>query len=1065
MKISKLKTMKKLLLIPLLIFCVIQVFAQEKTVTGKVTDGENGEPLPGVNVIVDGTQQGTVTDIDGQYSITVSSDQAVLVYSFVGYNQEKATIAGRTVINMQLIPELQALDEVVVIGYGTMKRSDLTGAVASIKQEDIAATKATNLIQVMQGKVAGLDLYQRSGESGASFNVTLRGDRSINANNSPLILVDGIDYGSTIDINPSDVESMEVLKDASSTAIYGTRGANGVILITTKKGKEGVSKVTFNSYMSYNVPTFIPHFQNADEFVQKRVERLVADAEYSAYAFRTIYNTNTGAVNWSQAANPEPWSVFGTVTAEQLMANQGVDRPGYLVSTDPTFRQLLDEGVNLNYLDMIFKNSITDNYELGITSGKEKTSLNFSLGLMNDRGLLENDKLKRYNVKLGVNHALFKNVQVGADILYTNKNHLRRNSGIFNQALKTGPVGILYNDDGTYREFPDLVFTYAQPNPLLDEVKGAYLNEIISNRIFGTSYLSWEIFKGLTFKTNLGVDLTETKEGMYQGPSSLSRVALKTAYTRIHHRSQWAYTWENTLNYTKALGLHEFQGLLGNSVLASENEYYVFTGIGQEVSTTEYYDWSSFLSSNLSASSTFSAQQMLSYFGRLNYKFAEKYLFQASLRADGSSVLAKGNKWGYFPSASVGWRINQEEFLKGNAVISNLKLRASWGVSGNAAIIPYQTITEVGNELIYYTFDDGSTYSSLFPFRLGNESLRWETTKTWDIGLDFGFFNNRINGSFDYYVANTTDLLFSSPLPVTSVYPQVYANIASTQNKGVELYINSRNVVSRNFQWSTDWNFSMNKNKIVSLNRDTEEEIYNTNNIRRIGDPVQAFYDLQYEGIYQVDDLKAEFAYVAQQQAAGDSIERGKIPMIANRFLPGDIKLKDLNNDGLFDDNDRIVYSRVPKFTFGISNNLNYKNWRLSFMIYGRVGQTIQYVFNRSYKPANMEVENGPYVDAWTPTNTGADFPRYYSTGTGNTNANTALSYLDGTYVKIRDITLGYTLPKNLTSKLFMSNLTIYATGKNLFTFSGIENYDPEVGGGLNFPLAKQYIVGLNLEF
>ncbi len=1057
--------MKRLLIIPLFIFCGLHLFAQEIVVTGKVLDYESGEPLPGVNVVIDGTQQGTVTNVDGMYEITVPSEQAVLLFSFVGYLSEKVDVAGRTVIDVQLTPELQSLDEVVVVGYGTMKRSDLTGAVASVKQEDIEAVKSSNLIQVMQGKVAGLDMYQKTGEAGADYSVTLRGDRSINATNSPLILVDGIPYGSTIDINPSDIESMEILKDASSTAIYGTRGANGVILITTKKGQQGVSKITFNSYLSYNVPTFLPHYQNTDEFVQKRVERLVADAEYSAYRFRTIYNSNTGAVNWDPAANPEPWSVFGTVTADSLMSAAGTDKPHYLIQTDPTFRALVDSGVSLDYLDMIFHNTITENYELGISSGTEKTSLNFSLGLMNDRGLLENDKLKRYNLKLGVDHSLFRNVQIGVDVLYTRKDHHKRDGGVFNQALKTGPVGNLYNEDGTYSEFPDLVYTYAQPNPMLDEPEGAYLNQIITNRLFGTTYLSWQPLNGLTLKTNLGVDLSDIKEGLYRGPSSLKRVALKSALTEIDHRTKWAYTWENTLTYIKAIGMHEFQGLLGNAVSADADEDYVFRGIDQEVAKTEYFDWSGFLATNMSATSSYSAKQMLSYFGRINYKFSEKYLFQATLRADGSSVLAEGQKWGYFPSASIGWRINQEDFLKNNEVISNLKFRLSWGISGNAAILPYQTVTEVGNEMIYYAFDDGTTYSTLFPFKLGNEDLRWETTETWDVGLDFGFFNNRINGLVDYYIAKTSDLLYSTPLPLTSVYPQVMANIASTQNNGVEIYINSRNIVSRNFQWSTDWNFAMNKNKITSLSRGTDEEIYETNRIRRVGEPVQAYYDFEYEGIFEVKDLQDEFAYIAQQLASGDSIERGLIPMISNRFLPGDIKLNDLNGDGEFNDEDKVIYSRVPKFTFGISNNLSYRNLSLSFMVYGRIGQMIQYDLYRNYKPANMEVENGPYVDAWTPQNTGGYFPRYYSTGTGNTNFNTALSYLDGSYVKIREITIGYTLPKQWSDRVFMKNLTIYATGKNLFTFSGIEDYDPETDGELNFPLAKQYIVGLNIEF
>lgn len=1051
----------------LMLICAVHITAQELSVSGKVIDAETGEALPGVNIVIVGTTQGTTTDANGNFEIKVPSANSILEFSYLGYNVERINVEGRKSINVVLVPELKKLDEIVVVGYGTMKRRDLTGSVTSIKSEDIEKTKAANVLQVLQGKVAGLDMQQSSGQAGSGFSLKLRGDRSITASNSPLILVDGVEYGSTIDINPSDIESIEILKDASSTAIYGTRGANGVIIITTKKGKAGKSTITFNSYASYNEATYIPEVMNSWQFVQKRIENLIADKEQTAYSQMNIsYNSSNKTVNWNRVTNPEPWSVFGSVTLQQIRQENGLqeNEPDYyLISTDPTVRELLDNGVSLDYLNMIIKNSITDNYELGFYGGTENTAVGLSLGLMNDRGLLKNDLMNRTNFKITLDHKVNKVIKVGGNILFTYKKYNRRDGGIFNQALKTGPIGKLYNDDGTINEYPDRIFTFAQPNPLLDEVEGAYKNEIVSNRIFGNAYISLELLKDLVFKSNFNIDLTGQREGMYQGPNCLARVSLKQAYTYVVNRNNFSYTMDNTLNYQKEINYHSFNVLLGNSIWSTETEEYRLEAPNQKTSVTEFYDFNKFDQTTTITKSSYTAQQMLSFFGRFNYSYKGKYLFQTTIRTDGSSVLAKGNKWDMFPSLSAGWRISEEPFMNNVNWLNNLKLRVSWGITGNAAVRPYQTLSLMSEVPIYYTFEN-EIYSSLFPYQMGVKNLKWEKTSTINLGIDFALLKDRIYGSLDLYDAKTKDLLFYQNLPPTSVYPQVIANIGATHNQGIEIELTTVNLKSKDLDWRTTWNFATNKNKVTKLSTGMDQYVYG-NIIYKVGEPVQCYYDYKKEGIYQISDLQKEFEYVSQQLDSGLPIERYMIPMIANKFYPGDIKLYDANNDGFFDDNDKVLYRRDPKFIFGINNSINYKYFGLSFDLIGRIGQYIRYDFYASYKPATQTAENGPYVDAWTPQNTDAEFPRYYKNGNGATNYNASLFYIDGSYVKIRDITLSISVPKELINQVKISKMKFYFTLKNYFTFSKIENYDPERGGAMTFPLPKQIIGGLSLEF
>jgi TonB-linked SusC/RagA family outer membrane protein len=911
----------------MMLFALYSFSQDARTVRGKITDSK-GESLPSVNVFVEGTTIGTVSNVDGEYQLEVPNPQrAVLVFSFIGYIQQKLPVGNHSTINVALAEETIGLEEVVAIGYGVIKKSDLTGAVGSIKAEELQKTTTANVLQVMQGKVSGLDITQSSGQAGSGVSLNLRGTRSLNASNAPLILVDGIVYGSTLDINPSDIESIEVLKDAASTAIYGTRGANGVILITTKRGGKGFTKVNFNSFLSMNSASNIPKIMTAADFKQKRFETFIADEENSLYNQAGIsYNATSGTVSWNQAYQT-PWDVFGSVSLEDVMKKRNVDDPNKLLTSDPTALQLLADGVSLDYLDMIFINSVSQNYELGILGGDDRTAINFSLGTMDDRGLLRGDRMRRYNLKLGVDHKVTANIKVGASVLFTNKKFDRRNSSIFNQALKTGPIGTLFNADGTYTDFPDRVFTFNQPNPMLDEVEGSNVHQIFENRIFSSAYINYTPIKGLTIRSNLGTDLFFRKTGVYRSPKSLAQMSANQAVTQMTNYSSWSYTWDNTINYSRLVGEHDVQLLAGSSTTANSNEQYFMQGLGQITPVTEYYDWNGF--SSVTSSSSFVASQMQSFFCRINYKLKTVTCFKPHIEPMAHRYWLQGNQWHGFPSASAGWRMSEESFMIGISWLDNLKLRASWGMAGNAAISPYQSYTLVGEKQIYMTLND-VVFSSYAPEQSGNSYLKWETTSTLDLGLDFGFFDNKISGSIDIYESNTDDLLFYTPLPTTSVFPGIMTNLAKSKNRGIEVYVNTQNGRRGKFEWSTDWNFSANRDEIVALRKDAEgnpvtELVHSGNQIWKVGEPLSAYYHHEMVGVYQVETLRLKWNTSKPRQPPGNN-RAWKNPDVSNKFYPGDIKLNDLNGDGVFNDDDKIISSRSPKFTFGINNNFSYNS-------------------------------------------------------------------------------------------------------------------------------------------
>ncbi|MCC8142722.1 MAG: TonB-dependent receptor, partial [Tannerellaceae bacterium] len=828
---------------------ISQQVTEKRVVSGTVSD-EFGEPIIGASIMVKGKTAGTITDFDGNFSLEVDPKD-ILSISYIGYLTQEYNPVGQSTLLITMREDTQKLDEVVVIGYGVVKKKDLTGSVASLKMQDIAAVPVSNALEALQGKISGLDMTRASGEAGSSLGFSLRGNRSLSASNEPLILVDGIQYGNTVDINTSDIESIQVLKDASSTAIYGSRGANGVILITTKKGQIGKPVVSFNMYAGVQSDAGLADIQSGEEWVAFRKE---------------AYRTNG-------------------ITDESLIFNAAE-------------LEFINNGDYINWQDICVGNGSLQNYEVSLSGGTELSTFNFSLGVYDEKGLLANDNLRRYNGMLSGDYKLFNNVKIGANIMYTYRDNNKRQDPL-NQANKIIPLGKVYDENGEINIYPA---SNTSISPIADEIEDNYVNNTIGKRMFSTSYLDWDILPGLKFKTTLGLDMQDYRQGIYYGQYTINGAG-NQSHSSIENTTEQRLTWENILNWNKSIKKHDFTVLLGHSVTDYLKETAKAEGSNQVSATTSFHDLAGNASDKAIESSRLE-ERMVSFFGRVNYKFNEKYLLTASLRGDGASQLAAGNKWGYFPSTAVAWRINEESFLENVDVLSDLKLRASWGISGNSAIDAYSTLGSLGSST--YAFGENPAYG-YYPATISNPDLKWEKTTTYNLGVDFGFFNGRISGVVELYLSNTKDLLMERIIPATSGYTLVMENIGKTRNKGVEVTLSTVNIDNRRpggFKWNTDLTFYRNKEEIVELMSGVERDLSNG---WFVGSPTEVFYDYEKIGIWQL----------------GEEEEAAKYGQV-----PGDIKVKDQNGDGQIDaDNDRVIVGTSrPKFTMSMNNRFSYKN-------------------------------------------------------------------------------------------------------------------------------------------
>ena len=990
--------------------------AVDKTVTGKVLSSEDNSPLPGVTVVVKNTTTGTTTDVDGNFRINVADNNSVLVFSAVGFTTQEVTVGTRSVVNITLAVDMKTLSEVVVVGYGTQKKSQLTGAISSVGSKEITELPITNARQALQGRAAGVDVTQAGSKPGAGPQIRIRGRRSFNASNDPLFVVDGIPISGGIDdINPQDITSMEVLKDASATAIYGARGANGVVIVTTKRGTAGKTQVTFDTYVGSNSGLGVIPVMNGEQF-----------AEFKRESRRAIGQYPLGP------ATPEADArIFEPVELESIRLGRSTD-----------------------YVNGMLRTGMIQSHQIGVSGGTEKTNFNIAGNYFQDKGVIIGQDFTRYNFRVNLDHKINDKLRVGTSTLFVYSERNGENFNPLGGAMQENPLGKPYDDNGNLIFLP--TNDGLRTNPFAEIVPGAQVDETKRYRIFNSIYGEWDIAKGLKYRVNFGPDITVRRSGRFTGAQTNARRGGAPTGS-VSEDFGLNYTLENILTYTKQFNqVHNlnFTGLQSIQRDRFEQSGISVLGIPAELQSFHRLGDASTISS---ATTNLIEWTLLSYMGRLNYDYKEKYLFTATLRADGSSRFGANTKFGYFPSVAVGWNVSEESFMKGLRNVDMLKFRASYGSIGNQAINPYQTQALLGRTA--YAWDNTAAFG-FRPNTIGNPDLRWETSTTFNTGLDFSFFNGRVSGSAEYYVTTTTDLLAPQPLPNSTGFGGFTTNIGKTQNRGIELTMTTVNVDKGGFEWRTDFIWNRNREAILELANGKVDDIAAG---RFIGQPLTVFFDLKKIGIWQLgqEDEAARF---------GDRV--------------GQIRIEDLNGDGRINANDRqILGSAVPDFAGGMTNRFSYKGIDFSIFVFGRVGSMLRSGFHQGQNQLAGRY-NQLNVNYWTPNNPSNDFPQPVVTqefAKYNGAGYSALTYFDGTFLKIRNINIGYQVPSKIASKLRMESLRIYSSIQQPLILSSYrsryQGIDPETfidseqgieGGAVSSnvsPAVRVFTFGINARF
>ncbi|MBX2966366.1 MAG: TonB-dependent receptor [Cyclobacteriaceae bacterium] len=1023
----------------------VTAFAQS-TVRGKVTD-ESGSGLPGVNILIRGTTSGTTSDANGDYSLELPSgaDQATLVFSFIGYETQEVAVNGRSIVNVNMTVNAQTLSEVVVVGYGTQRKADVTGSLVSMRNTDLQEVPVANLQQALQGRMAGVEVQRIGTAPGATARIRIRGERSVLGSNDPLIVLDGIPYeGNLNDINPDEIASINVLKDASATAIYGSRGANGVMLITTKRGQAGETTLSFSSYVGVTTVAKKYPLLNAEEYQAMR--------DY------------TGV--WPY----RPEEVEGIAL-----------------------------GRNVDWQDLMYENGYITNHNLTLTGGTEQGSYSVGAGYFKETTILPGQDFERFSLRVSTDSKIGERIKIGLTSLntvnYANGTQFVNpqpgnpgsfGGGIMYNILATSPLMPPYTENGEiFREpFGNLDDASANLNPLyIKSNNNDWTDRVRRLRTFNSAFAEIKIIDGLTYRFNLGLEYGQTNAAQFQGEGTYFR-KLVDSRAAVRNSENFSWTAENLLIYEKTFaddhrvtftGLYSAQQTRSFATQANKD--------GITANFVEFYDMSiadPALAPVLSGGEQ--TRGLLSYMGRLNYAYKDRYLLTATFRRDGSSVLA--DQWHNYPAFAVGWNVINESFMQDVDVVSNLKIRVGYGRTSNQAVPPYTTLGGVVNTVgiaggtVPLRYNYGSQQVQGFlANRIPDKTLGWEYTTTSNIGVDFGFLNDRITGSVDYYNAQTTDLLFSLRLPITAGYEGLYlTNIGGMENKGLEVVLSGTILkLSNGFTWNADVNWYYNRNKLLKYLPGVDQDIANG---LFVGHPITAIFDYEKIGIWQAHEADAALSY-------GQA--------------PGQIKFRDVNPDGVIDADDRhIIGSQQADWQGGITNRFNYKGFDLSFVTYIRQGGTLlSYLHapNGAYLTNMTGQRSGLKVDYWTPDNPTNEFPAPGAALPGGASTGwTTLAYYDASFARVRSINLGYNLPKSVTSRIKAQNARVYFTAQNPFLLwspyvSKHNGVDPEptgqgatgivaTGGSLrtgganpalviaaSTPPTRSFIFGLNLTF
>lgn len=992
---------------------------QKRSVTGVITDA-SGEPIIGANVIEKGNpSNGVITDFDGRFSLAVHPESKVLVISYIGYITQEVALRDVSNYTIVLEEDTQALNEVVVIGYGTVKKSDLTGAVGSIQIDKVQGVSIKSVDQMLQGRTSGLYMVQNSGMPGASSSVRIRGGNSISGGNEPLYIIDGVPVypsggSSHTELNPlntiptNDIESIEVLKDASSTAIYGSRGANGVIIVTTKRGQSGKTNVSFESY--WGVENIAKDFNLLD-----------------AATFEKLSNeslVNSGGKPAYDESSPSP-----TTDWQELTKN---------------------------------KNALLQNYQLTVSGGNEKSTFLTSFNIYDQKGTIRATDMKKFAFRANLEHKISATMRMGVNLTLTKVDNNRVGNSVLGSRLTTPPNLPVKQNDGSYTYSDDAgVTTFDNPVGVINDK----VDKTSRFRTLDNAFIEWNILKGLTLKSSVGIDLNYSKSDYYN-PRSIYSGSLKDGEAIKQAYNTLIWINENILTYTNSWDKHSFTGMLGYTQQASDYDKLSAGSYGFQNDILEM--------NNLGAGTTYSTPgstlekwALNSYLGRINYSYNSKYLLTASFRADGSSRFGSNNRWGYFPSVALAWRASEESFIKEWEFISNLKPRISYGVTGNQdGIGVYPSYALLGTTGFPV---GGSKETGYYPSQVANAKLKWETTTQYDAGLDIGFLNNRLNFVIDAYYKKTSDLLLRVTVPATSGFTTGLKNIGEVENKGIEMAINATPVTGE-FTWNTNFNITFNRNKVLDLGdvsfiyptAGQENNGIHLGRIIKVGEPLGTFYGYAFDGIFGTTD---DIVSSAQPNAK-----------------PGDIRFKDISGpdgvpDGMINDLDRtIIGCAQPKFFGGFVNDFSYKNFDLNVNMIFTYGNDI-------YNGTRVTMEDmqgatnmfASTINRWTPENQNTNLPRMLRS---KTVMRVSDQYVEkGSYLRIQNITLGYAVPKQvLKYTKHVSGLRVYASLQNFFTITNYSGNNPEVskygqdnlGAGYDsftYPMSKTVLFGLNVNF
>lgn len=1023
--------MKRILLLTFTALSILtssELLAQARTITGKVTSSEDGSALPGVNVVLKGTTIGAVTDIEGNYTLTAPNEGGTLVFTFIGLISQEVDINGRTAVNVVMQPDAKQLAEVVVVGYGTQERADVTGSITKVKGAELQNLPVTSYEQALQGRAPGVQISSPSGELGAAMRIRVRGSSSITANNQPLTVIDGfivtsndqtnfVDSNASnplADLNPNDIESVEVLKDASAAAIYGSRASNGVIIITTKRGGKGKTKFNLNYSTGVSKPTHVRSFLNRDQYIQ-----MFKDA-----AANSGFTTDNAGLN-------DAWAQLGGGT--------------YAGTT--SFSGLVAGGANENWNQDAYRTGRISQYDLSAAGGDEKTKFYASFGYLDQQGIIVGNDLSRISGRLNIDHSVSDKVRFGISInqVYTKKNNIPENNS-FGSPLEANAIAPIYPYRDSTGDYSAVTY-YGNPFRGLNNFKDISTTWRNFSNIYGT----WDITKNLNFRSEAGIDYLGLYEYGWNG--SKMPISIATPSSGKYGTSRVInYNINNTLTYNRTFAeKHSLQVLVGQSFQNSSSQFSYEQGLGLPLDDLKYL---ASASQNTSFSSSATAFAYTSVFGRLNYKFGNKYLLSASLRNDGSSRFGQNKKYGWFPSASVGWIVTEESFFKGlniDNVVNFFKLKASLGVTGNSEI------SNFASRGLFTSTNFGSRVG-LYPTQMVNNDLSWEKTVQWDIGFEYTIVDNRISGGVDYYTKNTDGLLLSLPINPTSGFTSSLRNLGSMTNKGWDIYINTRNLVGA-FKWSTSFNISMYKNKITDLSGQQVLPSGRNLNAAIVGQPLGIFYGVEYAG---VDPENGDALY---RLADGTTTSNWSVAsQIANY---------------------KILGNPNPLHYGGITNTFEFKGFDLSVFGQWSYGNKI---FNSSaifqqqvFANGGLDNQTADMMSYWKQKGDVTDVPRP-DFNAANGNRTTSRFVSDGSYFRFKTVTLGYNIPRALTDKIKFNSIRVYVTGQNIFTITNYKGNDPEINyvtpgvstqsvnlaNGVDYysaPQAKSIIFGIKLGF